>query len=102
MTDIKVRVHPAESFINFMVNTKLYIRGERGKNWKEAEALRRELFHQLVPFFDRIHAEAKAEEREECAKLCESLTEYDGDDWQGYYDPWQMCADAIRKRGAND
>jgi len=59
---MRVKVHWAETFLNwFPVHTKLYIRGERGKDWPQAEALRQELFHVLVPFFDRLRKEAYEE-----------------------------------------
>ncbi len=53
-----VRKHWAERFIDwFPNNTKLYIRGERGKDWNETSALYKELFDQLAPFMDKLRAE---------------------------------------------
>lgn len=44
-----------------------------------------------------VAAAAKAEEREECAKLCEKLRDEDG------YEAWNTeCASAIRARGSRD
>ena len=56
---IVVKYHWAERFINwFPFNTKLYIRGERGKNRNETDRLYKELFDQLVPFLDKLKKEA--------------------------------------------
>ena len=51
---MKVKKHIAEKFIDwYPLNTKLYLRGERGKSQAEASAMREELFRQLVSFFNR-------------------------------------------------
>ncbi len=52
---MQVQMHPAEHFLNWYPrNTKLYIRGERGKDWKQQMALNKELFDQLVPWLDAL------------------------------------------------
>ncbi len=52
---MQVQMHPAEHFLNWYPrNTKLYIRGERGKDWKQQMALQKELFDQLVPWLDDL------------------------------------------------
>lgn len=52
---IEIVKHPAERFIDwFPHNTKLYIRGERGKDGREVDALYQELFDQLVPFLEEV------------------------------------------------
>ncbi len=56
---MRVTHHWAERFINFFVhNTKLMIRGERGKSQAESSRLYSELGDALAPFFDGLRAEA--------------------------------------------
>lgn len=51
---LEVKLSLAEHFLNwYPSNTKLYIRGQRGKGWAEQRALDKELFDQLCAFFDR-------------------------------------------------
>ena len=52
---LKVKKHWAERFMDwYPYNTKLYIRGERGKDWPEMRKLHKELFDQLVVFLDAM------------------------------------------------
>lgn len=62
---LQVKPHWAESFINWMYRQSklLYVRGERGADWKKAHDLRRKLFKELVPFMDELRAEAIEEGR---------------------------------------
>lgn len=56
---MRVSLHWAEHFLNFYpFKTKLYLRGERGKDHAEARALQNELFKALVPFFDGLRKDA--------------------------------------------
>lgn len=56
---MRVKLHWAERFMNwFPFHTNLYIRGQRGKGWKEQRALNKELFDQLAPFLDELKEEA--------------------------------------------
>ena len=49
--NLTVKLHLAEKFINwFPSNTKLYLRGERGKDWATISKLYSELFQQLKIF----------------------------------------------------
>lgn len=100
---MQAKLHWAERFMNwFPAHTQLYIRGERGKSRREVQALRKELFDKLAPFLDRCRAEAKAEEREECAKACEQVSHAAGATWRmhssAHTGVW-ACVDAIRERG---
>ncbi len=55
---MNIRLHPAEQFLNYFPrHTQLYVRGERGKSAAETDAIYRKLFHDLVPFFDRLLAD---------------------------------------------
>ena len=51
----------------------------------------------LERFAALVRAEAQAEEREECAKVCENI--YEGDEACGDWPSPEQCADAIRARG---
>jgi len=65
---MKVKLSWAEKFINwFPKNTKLYLRGERGKTAQEADALYRELFMALLPFMEKLRLDAV----EDCAQCQE-------------------------------
>ena len=50
---LEVKLSLAEHFLNWYTDTKLYIRGQRGKDWDTQRALDKELFDQLCTFFDR-------------------------------------------------
>lgn len=51
---LNVKLSLAERFLNwFPNNTKLYIRGQRGKDWNTQRALDEELAEQLREFFDK-------------------------------------------------
>lgn len=51
---IRVQLALAEHFLNwYPYATKLYIRGERGKDRAVVDALHKELFDQLCGFFDK-------------------------------------------------
>lgn len=94
---MRVKLHWAERFMNwFPAHTRLYIRGARGKGWAEQRVLDQELFDQLAPFLDQLRAEAKAEEREECARICERNLGIASSDWRSACD---SCARAIHERG---
>jgi len=47
-------------------------------------------------FAELVRAEAQAEEREECAKVCENI--YEGDEACGDWPSPEQCAEAIRSR----
>ena len=62
---ITIKKHPAERFLDwFPHNTKLFIRGERGKNRHELNDLYKELFDQLVPWCEMIMQEVRDGEYE--------------------------------------
>ena len=50
---MQVRLLIGEHFLNWYTNTKLYIRGQRGKSWEVQRKLDEELFHQFNAFMDR-------------------------------------------------
>ena len=55
-------------------------------------------FDQLLEAFAAlVRAEAQAEEREACAKVCENI--YEGDEACGDWPSPEQCAAAIRARG---
>lgn len=59
---MRVTLHWAQRFIDwFPHHSKLYIRGSRGADHAKANAQRKELFDDLVPFLDRLKLEAKKE-----------------------------------------
>lgn len=52
--NIRVQLALAEHFLNwYPYETKLYLRGERGKSSYIVDALHKELFDQLCGFFDK-------------------------------------------------
>jgi hypothetical protein len=56
---MKTEISWAERFINYMTNTKLYIRGERKcKNYLETLALHQEVVTSLLPLFEQLKEEA--------------------------------------------
>lgn len=67
-----IRKHIAERFIDWALSgkTKLYLRGQQGKSWVQQRALDKELFDQLVPFFEDYRKEVK---REVLEKIGEAL-----------------------------
>ena len=66
---ITIKKHWAEKFMDwYPFNTKLYIRGEIGADWKKSSRLREELFDQLAPFFEEMREKIKKEVVEELKK----------------------------------
>ena len=63
-----------------------------GPVWNGMECL----LEELQKFADLVEAAARADEREECAKLCDAM-----DSTSDYYGPRieLICAEAIRARG---
>lgn len=52
---MRIKLSPGEHFINwFPFETKLYIRGERGKTRGELDALYSEVAKQFNDFYDKV------------------------------------------------
>ncbi len=67
---MRVTHHWAERFVNFFVhNTKLVIRGERGKSAEESNRLYAELGNALAPFFNSLRTEALREGHQHGVRL---------------------------------
>jgi acetyl-CoA acetyltransferase len=69
-----VKLSPGERFLNWYAkHTKLYIRGQRGKDWAEQRALDQELWDVLNPWLLGLMAEARAEALRAAAEECHEL-----------------------------
>lgn len=75
---MNVRLHWAERFLNwFPHHTKLYLRGERGKDMGGRMALQKELFNALAPFFDALRKEALTEGHKAGLRIRARVFEWD-------------------------
>lgn len=70
---MNVKLHWAERFLNwYPANTKLYVRKSKGVDYDRFK-LDRDLFHQLVPFLDKLRNEALAEGKASAEETKEEL-----------------------------
>jgi len=71
---VTVKLSPGERFLNwYPKHTKLYLRGERGRDWAERRALDQELFDELNPFLCALLNEAR---RDECARVLKLVVQH--------------------------
>lgn len=60
-----VRLSPFEKFLNFLPNTNLYIRGEKGADYQKRAKLEKELQDVLAPWLTNLTKEHERRGREE-------------------------------------
>jgi hypothetical protein len=70
---LQVTLSLAERFLNWMPTTKLYIRGQRGKDWAAQRELDTELAGQLVKFFKMVGIDDLERENTELKAAIETL-----------------------------